>query len=520
MDNQNIQQLRIVIDILDRNKKTIVACILACLSIGLAFYLSQPKLYESTALLSYQQQEVTPAKMSPGTQAKISDIVSTTTQIVTSRTSLEKIINDEKLYRDLLQNLPMEDVVGIMRTNISIIPSKKGDTFQIAYTGNTAAQVVRVANALSARFIEENLKYREEKASETSVYTQEELDMTKEMLDKKEGGMRDYKLKHYNEMPDQRATNINRMIALQDQYQQKQDSIQDLQRTRVLVREQIVAQEQLVESGQKAAQNGSAKNVPVIESPLQKLNRSKAELSALKQRYTEQHPKIKRLERQVADLEREVGGKTDESAVSDGQTTAFNQTLFDLRLQLKGLELNIEKLTKEKEGIQGLIEQCDAWIAAAPVREAEWTALTREYDQLKARYDFLVGQNLQAKSMLNLERKQKGSQFKVEDSARKPTRPVKPKFMKIMLMATLAGFGLGAAIAICLQMVDSSFRNTESLESVLGVDVLCVVPRFSLEKERRKRKFFSWVVYLFLLIWLIALILGMLYLWQQGKIII
>ena len=66
--------------------------------LGLAFYLRQPKIYTSSSLLSYQQQRVNPSTMSPDDELRIRDIVSTLTQIVTSRTSLEQIITDLRIF--------------------------------------------------------------------------------------------------------------------------------------------------------------------------------------------------------------------------------------------------------------------------------------------------------------------------------------------------------------------------------------------------------------------------------------
>ncbi len=53
--------------------------------------------------------------MSPDDELRIRDIVSTLTQIVTSRTSLEQIITNLDLYKELRQRMPMEDVIGVMR---------------------------------------------------------------------------------------------------------------------------------------------------------------------------------------------------------------------------------------------------------------------------------------------------------------------------------------------------------------------------------------------------------------------
>ena len=167
---QQIQNIKQLVDIAGRRKAVIVSSILLSIAMGLGVYLIQPKVYMSTCLLSYQQQNVNPAKMSPEMNTKIKDVVSTLTQIISSRTSLEEIINSEGLYKKERENLPMEDVIETMRRNINIIPSKDGDTFSISFTGSNPSKVVRVTNSLSSRFIEENMKYREERASETSCF--------------------------------------------------------------------------------------------------------------------------------------------------------------------------------------------------------------------------------------------------------------------------------------------------------------------------------------------------------------
>ena len=239
-----------MIDIAGRRKALIASCILTALTIGLGVYLIQPKVFQSDSLLSYQQQMVNTGRMLPDDKSRLQDVVSTLTQIVTSRTSLEKIINDENLYEKERESLPMEDVVERMRKDINIIPSKNGDTFIVSYMDNNPDKVAKVVNALAARFIGENMKYREERASETSAYTEEELNMAKKMLDTKEAVMRDYKLKYFNEMADQRETNMARLIALQDNYQSRQESIQNLEQTYAMLRDQIATRKELLEAKQ------------------------------------------------------------------------------------------------------------------------------------------------------------------------------------------------------------------------------------------------------------------------------
>ncbi len=101
------------------------------------------------------------------------------------------------------------------------------------FKGHDPEKVIKVTNALASLFIEENLKYREERATETSKYTESELAMSKKVLDEKEQVMRDYKLKYFNEMPEQRQGNLTQLQALITQNQGIQNSIQDLERTKV-----------------------------------------------------------------------------------------------------------------------------------------------------------------------------------------------------------------------------------------------------------------------------------------------
>jgi len=246
MDIKQNQQAKKYIDLFLRYKIFIIILPLLSLPVGLGVYLNTPKTYMAISLLSYQQQRISPNKMSPDIGSRISDIVSTLSQIVKSRTNLEKIILSLNLYPKERGKLPIEDVIEIMRTKIEIIPMRRGDIFSISYSGVSPGNVVKVTNELAAKFIEENLKYRQERASETSVYTSDELQMAKKVMDKKENAMRDYKLKYYYEMPEQKQTNVVRVIALQEQYQDRQESIQDLERTLVLIQDQLSGRESII----------------------------------------------------------------------------------------------------------------------------------------------------------------------------------------------------------------------------------------------------------------------------------
>ena len=500
MDSKQHQLVNRYLDLFYRKKFLILFFFLVSLPVGLGSYLTMPKVYQASSLLSYQQQKISPNKLSPDVESRIRDIVSTLRQIVTSRTNLEKMIVSYDLYRSSRERLPMEDVVDSMRKKIKIDSSAKGNIFKIAFEDSDPAKAAKVTNGLAAKFIEENLKYREERASETSSYTSDELLMAKETMDRKESAMRDYKVGHYNEMPEQRMTNVSRLIALQKQNQGKQESIQDLERTLVLIQDQISNRKTILAGEQALASEVAGAIAPVekIVTRQQRLRQLRLILSQLETRYTERHPEVRKTKAMIARLEQEVGREenTSDSSLVAGENIgkeeanplAVDKIILQLETQKKNVLLNIESLKAEKKELNTTIAKYEAWVEATPVREAEWAALTREYGQLKRHYEYLVAQDLEAKSMLNLERRQKGSQFKIEDPARYPEKPVKPVFINVIGIALLGGLAVGVGLTLITDFLDGSYRDPDMIESRMGLPLLTTIPLVGTALERRKER--------------------------------
>ena len=354
--------------------------------------------------------------------------------------------------------------------------------------------------------------------------------MAKEVMDRKENTMRDYKLQHYNEMPDQQDSNVSRLISLQGQYQGNQESIQELERTCVLIQDQINNRKQLIEKEKRekslllnqTASNDSEESV----SNETQLERMKIMLEQLLSRYTEKHPDVRRTRAVIARLEKEIGQDGSKSKRRKGSGKGIgldsdvDTVVLQLETQYKNVLLNIENLKAEKELLKQSVTQYEQWVSAAPVREAEWSALTREYSQLKRHYDDLVSQNLEAKSMLNLERRQKGSQFKIEDPARYPEKPIKPDFAVIMSVAALAGLGLGVGLTLMLDFFDGSFRDPEMLEAALGLPLIATIPRIETAVERRQRKWRKFLSLTFFSLGLLVVVALFGFIWSKGYIVI
>lgn len=525
MDIKQRQLLKKYVDLLIHRWRLISICLLLGVTVGLGYYVYVPKTYQSTALLSYESQQISPGKMDPEQgRLRLQDSLATLRELVTSRNSLEKVIQQFSLYEEARKKLPIEDVIETMRKNIDIKPQAKGDIFSVAFQGGDPQKVVRVTNGLAALFIEENLKYREERATETSQYTEKELALSKKVLDEKEQQMRDYKLKYYNEMPDQRQSNLTQLQTLIKQNQETQNAILELERTKVMAQEQARMQQQLaaLSSTPNTASNALP---PHAETDAERLQRLKSYLNQLQGKYTEKHPEVWRTKQMIAQLEAKgvtAGSPTAPGKVDGASRGAVAASLESQRLQtqVKQIDGNIEQLRQVQSALPTQIAQYQRWIDAAPVREAEWNSLTRDYSELRRHYDQLVANNLQAQSVENLERNQRGSKFKIVDSARVADKPFKPNFLKILLVAVAGSLGVSVGAVLMLDFVDTSFKDVGELEDYIGVPVVCAIPFVEKDSETRRERLLFLISLTLIGVYALSLMIALGLMWYKGMIIV
>lgn len=505
--------------------RLIATFVLLAVTVGFFVYLSQPELYQSTASIMYQQQRVNLSRSDSNDGRRLEEMVKTVSQQVLSRNNLENMIKEFDLYPGMRQEVPIEDVIERMREkDINVSMEKdKGDLFSVSYRGKDPRTVMRVTNSLASKFIEINLQLREERASETAEYIQDELEMAKEKLNKQESRMRDYKQKHYNEMPQQRNANMNRLNALQEQYQAVQSNINELENTRFLVGEQLEVREEL------RRRSGGSEEVEADSGESgDELAAARNRLQNLLTRYKENHPQVKRLQKRIEQLEAQ---QQDSSLSADAGSSAGNPSgggasgtvdkrTMELAAQLKEIDASLRDKRKEAEELREKINKYEEWIEAAPAREAEWSALTRDYEELKEYHDELLAQSLAANATKSLESRQKGSQFKTVDSAYLPRTPVKGTYFKILLISLAAGLAAGCGAVLGIDLLDTSFKRAREVEEEIGIAVTCALPLIITEAEQRRARFKAIVWYVVLAVWLAGFMAAVVYFWQQGEIII
>ena len=94
---------------------------------------------------------------------------------------------------------------------------------------------------------------------------------------------------------------------------------------------------------------------------------------------------------------------------------------------------------------------------------------------------------------VSIEKKQKGEQLRILDPARLPEKPISPNMKILFVFSLAAGLNIGLGLVFLLEYLDTSFRSSEDVESLLGVPVLATLPIIYQKKDVIKHKFYNFL---------------------------
>jgi polysaccharide chain length determinant protein (PEP-CTERM system associated) len=467
------------------------------LSLGIAWTLCQvlPKSYRSTTLIMVEQQKIPERYVQGVIAGNVQDRLSLIQQQVTSRTMLQKVIENLKLYQNDLQHQPLEDVIQDMRKAIKVETKGFGrvDAFSISFAHETPLMAMKVTEKLASQFIEENLKLREQFVEGAIDFLDHELNDQKALLEAKERVMSEFKKLHMGALPGQLEVNLRTLDRLQHEHIALQESLARMQE-RLEVSERAINEYEAPGGMAAGAQSGHVGEDPLL-ARLRELERSALMMSA---EYKDTYPDIIHLKQEIAKVKAQLAhtqaaGQPDKAGATDVKQADATKTFdsyFDgllkqrdnLRFEIAALKERINRTVAEKLLYQTRVE-------VTPAREQELAILERDYDNMQKNYQSLLDKKLGARIAESLEKRQKGEQFRMIDPANLPTTPEKPDQLRIMLLGLAVGCGLGGGLAVVLEQINPVFRRSEEAENALGLPVLATIPTFQNLLPQSKKPF-------------------------------
>ena len=532
---------------LSRRRVVAIAVAAVCVVIALTIAFVLPAQYRAGSTILIEQQEVPTEFVRSSVTSYAAQRLQMINQRVMTSQNLLDIIRRYSLYPERQGKDPREQLVRRMREDIALkmidadvidprsgSPQKATIAFSVSYTSRDPAHAVKVANELTSLYLSENLTERTRLASNATSFLNEESQRLSKQIEETEKKLAAFKEKHADSMPELESLNRSLLDRTEQELRGAQMRSMFLEQQRVYLESQLAEvrpSSLTTDSGQRVltpqdrlrilksqlsstkaaygpehpdiariereihgleAEVGASGSAPASANELQRsLDDARAKLAQARDRYSEDHPDVQRLERTVAGLEADLKKAADSPApVANAKPTEApdNPAYIQLQTQLAQTQTEQEGLKTRMEQLRAQSSDYERKLALAPGVENEYRDLRRDYESGTAKYAELRNKQMEAQLAQNLETDRKGERFTVIEPPTAPEQPVSPNRPAIMALGTVLATGITFALVLVLEKLDPSVRGHNDLMHLLATAPLAVLPWIETEEDRRLRK--------------------------------
>jgi polysaccharide chain length determinant protein (PEP-CTERM system associated) len=479
--------------ILRRRLRVMLAVAGACALLAIFVSAILPNRFVSYTTMLIEPQTISKRLVEPGVEeGELTSRLHLMTMQILSRTRLSKVIDELGLYPELAGEMTREQIIEHMRSQIWVQPvfpelSTELDptkmefeinTFRLYFRHANAATAAAVANRLSSDFIDEHIRDRVKVSGDTAEFIESELERLAQRLREVEGQIARIKAENAGSLPEDRPNNETMLTRGLDALREAQRNLAEAQGDESFYRQQAVMA--------RSSEGRRGDVVGKAISPALRLQELEMQLGELRSRgFTDKHPDVVMTMAEMEQLRARVDSQDPDSAPA----SAAEQ---EARGLAERASARAETERQEVERLQEEINQVHERLARTPLVAEQLDALTREYASLSESFQSYSNKRLEANVAANMERRQKGEQFRVLEAAVPSTDPESPNRILIVAFGVLLGLAMAGGLAVLLEASDSSYHEPRALQSRLGVPVLASIPGILLESDRvamRRKRF-------------------------------
>lgn len=493
-----------IIDVLIRGRWFLIVPLCISLTLGLGMTLTANKTYEAGTMILVQPQRVPINYIKSVVSSSIGERISTISQQVLSRSNLEQIIEQFGLYENS-RGMYQEEKIEALRKQIKVkIEHSRGgsEAFSISFTGSEPERVMRIANTLASYFMDENLKVREAQAIGTSEFLDSELEKTKKRLEEKEQNLAAFRATYLGGLPDELESNLRTLDRMQKQVTDKAMLLREVNNSIRQLDSQISSMSATGGSGSGGDDFLSFDFEGSQEGEDSALQAAQEKYDALLLRYTEKHPDVKKLKIIIEKLKQNLEAAKEEKELPSAESEEDilpdmgMDPVAPLKAQRAQLVAEANNIQAEVSAIQEKMKIYGQRVEDTPKRELELQSLTRDYGNIQGVYNSILDRKLEAELSVNMEKKQKGEQFRILDHARLPEKPISPNVKMMFLLSIAGGLGLGGGILFLKELLTFSvIRRDDQIDTLLGLPILASIPPLEKPNSRTKKKI-EWVMFI------------------------
>jgi polysaccharide chain length determinant protein (PEP-CTERM system associated) len=479
---------------LKRKWMIILPTIVVGLAIGYVVF-RLPDVYESSTLIVVKPSTLPNSVLPQITEETLTRELAGISQVVTSRSSLQPLVEKYDLYKEERQRgEAMEEIIDSMRKGIRVeVNTSRNDitnAFNITYKGRDPKTTQAVAAELASKYIDQQTEGTIHAGTSAKQFMEDQVRTAKEDLDAIDTQRLAYLQQNMNNLPSQSQALVGRLTALHEEQKAliaEQGRLRDLA---AAYRSQLgdISKSRDQEIDDAATNITNPKATMAWAELVRRRSEYEGELQMLLTQYKEKHPDVLAKKKQLEDIKGQQDQMLDEwkSLIEERKQKLAKLTdprLLTLRTNLSMVESDMDRQQRLLAETNSQIADLNTRINAIPNAEVGLEALDREYQTKKASYDTLLAQQMKVDVGADAAREEGGG-IQVVDPANLPEKPVAPK----RFVMTVGGFALGFVLGLVLALAFEARRlltiqTTEDAKHYTGLPVLASIPELLTPSE-------------------------------------
>ncbi len=399
-----------------------------------------------------------------------------------SRGNLETIARNVDADVRAKNSRQYEQIINDLESNIKIHAAGRENLYSISYSGSDPLYVKNVVQAALNVFVENALsEQRLDTDNASKIITTQIEDYESRLVDA-EQKLAEFKREYFNFMPSSGS-------GYRGQLEQNKGALETAEFQLNETRTRLDSVRSQMRKEELRAKNDVSRVRTEYDDRIDMLQQR---LDDLLFRYTEKHPDVKETRRQLEELQdlkdTKLAGFTAE------QTLKNNLVYQDLKLNYGQLENEVASLSTRVEQFKTRIAELQDSLDKVPDVEAKLTALTRNYNITKEKYEQLLSRKESALISKSVDNSSDDIKFRIIDPPRVPDKPSGPPRAFLLVAVLIFSMGAGVGASFLFSQISPVISSSRDLVQALELPVLGVVSATEvsglIQWEKRKMRIF------------------------------
>jgi len=488
---------------------------LPILAIALALAIGLPDVYLSTGLITFSDATVSgqlPTDREKATREKsyMDQYVNSLSESVMSPPNLLKLVKEypwlvppDGTIEDALKDINRKTRVETVKMPVLDPDSSREreiiSAFTVQYGSRNPETAQKIATWLTTSFLGASRANLQVRAKAAAQFYGAQAEQYRKEIAIAESKLASFKAKNFGNLPELTDLNLN----LMDRTQRDLDDVG--QQQRALRQEKIFLEQQLIQARNAGMDEGMLsqlqqeynkklstydENHPdmialrrqidtlkagggaVDSLSLQaQLQAQKQILAQSRQRYSEDHPDVKRIERQIKSLQ---------TRIASGETNSANvvgsPAVVQLKTQVNALDTQLAGLDRRSSELRQKLEDMQKRVEATPQTEREYKTLTRDLELAHTKYDEINKSMMDSELTSAAIASGRSDELSLVQAPSLPSKPGKPKRVAIAAIGLMLAILLSLTAVVVAESVDQTVRGSRDVRRVLDLSPLGVIP--------------------------------------------